>query len=299
MRLSGRKIDKESVDSEKSKMLELMEILDAQKLKNLNQSKIKDATSLHSSASSILDSTSSENEIFDLEKDVKASILNEGNEVENNMIDKNGTHDSQNGKEESNGIAEENGDSNKKKKLKKSNSWDISIKEEGDGVLDKKKVLKYSSCDESKRGSQSDIFYKKEVIKYSSYEKHKPKPNIIKPNSPINKISTFESIKIGDLASANRKEVTVLTRKTDLDIESIDSTESNDTKKENEKLASENQEDVTIRDPLADEDIENDAKDVEKTRASSASSGSSSGYSIVPVLGKPNVIFIIFSLLIT
>ena len=252
---------------------------------------MKEASSVHSSVSSILESTSSENEIIDLENDVKVSTLNEDNKVEHNLIEKNGTHDSKNDKERSDDIVKDKGESNKKKKLKKSNSWDISIKEEGEGVLDKKKVLRYSSCDESKRGSQSDIVYKKEVIKYSSYAKHKPKPNIIKPNSPINKISTFESIKIGDLTSANQKEKTVLTRKTDFDFESIDSIESSDTNKENEKSAPENKEDVTIRDPLDDEDKENDTKDLDKTRASSASSGSSSGYSIAPVLGKPNVLY--------
>ena len=271
-------------------MMELLDILDEQNLKELNKRKIEGSNLIHSSSSSVLESSDSENEMFHLEKgELVSNLMNSSKNID-------GDGKSTNNEENTNDNKKNNQSSHQKKKLQKSNSWDTIRNEDGSDIFDKKKVLKYSSCDESKRGSQSDIFYKKEVIKYSSYEQRKPKPNIIKPNSPINKISTFESIKIGDFASTNKNEKTVLSRKTDLDIESIESideskTNTHQTNTEKVKETIENQEADEKQDPLADEiNIENNTNGSEKSRVSSASSGSSSGYSIVQPLGKPNVL---------
>ena len=148
-------------------------------------------------------------------------------------------------------------------------------------------------CDVSKRGDNSDLVYKKKVLKYSSYEQRKPKPKVIKPSSPINKISTYEGIKIGDMSSnANQKE----RKPNDQDRESIGSNDDSDANtivlsKESGAEADDSQENDTMKDPLADEDnMENIINSPVETRASSATSGSSA-YSILPPLGKPNVMY--------
>ena len=275
-------------------MMELMNILDKQKAGDFNEvkEKVKNTEGEKSleSSSTAESSVGSDNEIFDLEKEMRVEPLEESKTANTHMqLSKQKTLSSKQSFE----LKMEENEGLTKKKLRKSNSWDISRNDDDTDMLDKKKVLKYSSCDESKRGDNSDIVYKKKVLKYSSYEKRKPKPKVIKPSSPINKISTYEGIKIGDMSSnTNQKE----RKPNDQDRESIGSNDDSDANtivlsKESGAEADDSQENDTMKDPLADEDnIENIINSPVETRASSATSGSSA-YSILPPLGKPNVIY--------
>lgn len=274
--------------------MELMNILDKQKAGDFNEvkEKVKNTEGEKSleSSSTAESSVGSDNEIFDLEKEMRVEPLEESKTANTHMqLSKQKTLSSKQSFE----LKMEENEGLTKKKLRKSNSWDISRNDDDTDMLDKKKVLKYSSCDESKRGDNSDIVYKKKVLKYSSYEKRKPKPKVIKPSSPINKISTYEGIKIGDMSSnTNQKE----RKPNDQDRESIGSNDDSDANtivlsKESGAEADDSQENDTMKDPLADEDnIENIINSPVETRASSATSGSSA-YSILPPLGKPNVMY--------
>ena len=274
--------------------MELMNILDKQKAGDFNEvkEKVKNTEGEKSleSTSTAESSVGSDNEIFELEKEMRVEPLEESKTANTHMqLSKQKTLSSKQSFE----LKMEENEGLTKKKLRKSNSWDISRNDDDTDMLDKKKVLKYSSCDESKRGDNSDIVYKKKVLKYSSYEKRKPKPKVIKPSSPINKISTYEGIKIGDMSSnANQKE----RKPNDQDRESIGSNDDSDANtivlsKESGAEADDSQENDTMKDPLADEDnIENIINSPVETRASSATSGSSA-YSILPPLGKPNVMY--------
>lgn len=271
-----------------------MNILDKQKAGDFNEvkEKVKNTEGEKSleSTSTAESSVGSDNEIFELEKEMRVEPLEESKTANTHMqLSKQKTLSSKQSFE----LKMEENEGLTKKKLRKSNSWDISRNDDDTDMLDKKKVLKYSSCDESKRGDNSDIVYKKKVLKYSSYEKRKPKPKVIKPSSPINKISTYEGIKIGDMSSnANQKE----RKPNDQDRESIGSNDDSDANtivlsKESGAEADDSQENDTMKDPLADEDnIENIINSPVETRASSATSGSSA-YSILPPLGKPNVMY--------
>ena len=271
-----------------------MNILDKQKAGDFNEvkEKVKNTEGEKSleSSSTAESSVGSDNEIFDLEKEMRVEPLEESKTANTHMqLSKQKTLSSKQSFE----LKMEENEGLTKKKLRKSNSWDISRNDDDTDMLDKKKVLKYSSCDESKRGDNSDIVYKKKVLKYSSYEKRKPKPKVIKPSSPINKISTYEGIKIGDMSSnTNQKE----RKPNDQDRESIGSNDDSDANtivlsKESGAEADDSQENDTMKDPLADEDnIENIINSPVETRASSATSGSSA-YSILPPLGKPNVMY--------
>lgn len=274
--------------------MELMNILDKQKAGDFNEvkEKVKNTEGEKSleSTSTAESSVGSDNEIFELEKEMRVEPLEESKTANTHrQLSKQKTLSSKQSFE----LKMEENEGLTKKKLRKSNSWDISRNDDDTDMLDKKKVLKYSSCDESKRGDNSDIVYKKKVLKYSSYEKRKPKPKVIKPSSPINKISTYEGIKIGDMSSnANQKE----RKPNDQDRESIGSNDDSDANtivlsKESGAEADDSQENDTMKDPLADEDnIENIINSPVETRASSATSGSSA-YSILPPLGKPNVMY--------
>ena len=271
-----------------------MNILDKQKAGDFNEvkEKVKNTEGEKSleSSSTAESSVGSDNEIFELEKEMRVEPLEESKTANTHMqLSKQKTLSSKQSFE----LKMEENEGLTKKKLRKSNSWDISRNDDVTDMLDKKKVLKYSSCDESKRGDNSDIVYKKKVLKYSSYEKRKPKPKVIKPSSPINKISTYEGIKIGDMSSnTNQKE----RKPNDQDRESIGSNDDSDANtivlsKESGAEADDSQENDTMKDPLADEDnIENIINSPFETRASSATSGSSA-YSILPPLGKPNVMY--------
>ena len=271
-----------------------MNILDKQKAGDFNEVKEKvkhtEGEKSLESSSTAESSVGSDNEIFELEKEMRVEPLEESKTANTHMqLSKQKTLSSK----QSFDLKMEENEGLTKKKLRKSNSWDISRNDDDTDMLDKKKVLKYSSCDESKRGDNSDIVYKKKVLKYSSYEQRKPKPKVIKPSSPINKISTYEGIKIGDMSSnANQKE----RKPNDQDRESIGSNDDSDANtivlsKESGAEADDSQENDTMKDPLADEDnIENIINSPVETRASSATSGSSA-YSILPPLGKPNVMY--------
>ena len=294
MENTEKRTGKKNKGNEQTKMMELMNILDKQKAGDFNEvkEKVKNTEGEKSleSSSTAESSVGSDNEIFDLEKEMRVEPLEESKTANTHMqLSKQKTLSSKQSFE----LKMEENEGLTKKKLRKSNSWDISRNDDDTDILDKKKVLKYSSCDESKRGDNSDIVYKKKVLKYSSYEKHKPKPKVIKPSSPINKISTYEGIKIGDMSSnANQKE----RKPNDQDRESIGSNDDSDANtivlsKESGAEADDSQENDTMKDPLADEDnIENIINSPVETRASSATSGSSA-YSILPPLGKPNVMY--------
>ena len=294
MENTEKRTGKKNKGNEQTKMMELMNILDKQKAGDFNEvkEKVKNTEGEKSleSSSTAESSVGSDNEIFDLEKEMRVEPLEESKTANTHMqLSKQKTLSSKQSFE----LKMEENEGLTKKKLRKSNSWDISRNDDDTDMLDKKKVLKYSSCDESKRGDNSDIVYNKKVLKYSSYEKRKPKPKVIKPSSPINKISTYEGIKIGDMSSnANQKE----RKPNDQDRESIGSNDDSDANtivlsKESGAEADDSQENDTMKDPLADEDnIENIINSPVETRASSATSGSSA-YSILPPLGKPNVMY--------
>jgi hypothetical protein len=280
--------------NEQAKMMELMNILDKHKAGNFNEVKERNTNTrdekLLESSSTAESTVGSDSEIFELEKEVRLDPLEKSKTTNTQrQLSKQKTLSSKHSFE----LKMEENEGLTKKKLRKSNSWDIIRNDDDLDMLDKKKVLKYSSCDESKRGDNSDIVYKKKVLKYSSYEQRKSKPKVIKPSSPINKISTYEGIKIGDMSSnTNQKE----RKPNDQDRESIGSNDDSDANtvvlsKESGAEADESQENDTMKDPLADEDnIENVVNSPVKTRASSATSGSSA-YSILPPLGKPNVMY--------
>ena len=294
MENTEKRTGKKNKGNEQTKMMELMNILDKQKAGDFNEvkEKVKNTEGEKSleSSSTAESSVGSDNEIFELEKEIRVEPLEESKTANTHrQLSKQKTLSSKQSFE----LKMEENEGLTKKKLRKSNSWDISRNDDDTDMLDKKKVLKYSSCDESKRGDNSDIVYKKKVLKYSSYEKRKPKPKVIKPSSPINKISTYEGIKIGDMSSnANQKE----RKPNDQDRESIGSNDDSDANtivlsKESGAEADDSQENDTMKDPLADEDnIENIINSPVETRASSATSGSSA-YSILPPLGKPNVMY--------
>lgn len=294
MENTEKRTGKKNKGNEQTKMMELMNILDKQKAGDFNEvkEKVKNTEGEKSleSTSTAESSVGSDNEIFELEKEMRVEPLEESKTANTHrQLSKQKTLSSKQSFE----LKMEENEGLTKKKLRKSNSWDISRNDDDTDMLDKKKVLKYSSCDESKRGDNSDIVYKKKVLKYSSYEKRKPKPKVIKPSSPINKISTYEGIKIGDMSSnTNQKE----RKPNDQDRESIGSNDDSDANtivlsKESGAEADDSQENDTMKDPLADEDnIENIINSPVETRASSATSGSSA-YSILPPLGKPNVMY--------
>ena len=179
----------------------------------------------------------------------------------------------------------------KTRKLSRSSTWDASGPNDVIDSIDREKLVRYSSCDESLKDDKSDILFSRKITKYTSYENHQPKPKVIIPGSPINKISTYEEIKIGDLPKLYSKERSILEKK-------LNDNRLMDIYNENEKSESGSSEEK----PLENSEISlshkhsqmdsidiNEAIMMEKERVHSASSESSSN-SVVPPIGKSNVV---------